>query len=71
MAGLPVVAASIVLAIVIHRPLLYCSSPGGPPPPYSHPVDYPRALRLGIVAAGFILGGLIIAIGRYAHRHRR
>ncbi len=27
------------------------------------------ALRLGIVAAGFILGGLIIAIGRYAHRH--
>ncbi len=33
-------------------------------------VDYPMALRLGIVAAGFILGGLIIAIGRYAHRHR-
>ncbi len=70
MGGLPVVAASIVLAIVIHRPLLYCSYPGGPPPPCSHPVDYPMALRLGIVAAGFILGGLIIAIGRYAHRHR-
>jgi hypothetical protein len=70
MGGLPVVAASIVLAIVIHRPLLYCSYLGGPPPPCSHPVDYPMALRLGIVAAGFILGGLIIAIGRYAHRHR-
>jgi hypothetical protein len=69
MGGLPVVAASIVLALVIHRSLLYCSYPGGPPP-CSHPVDYPMALRLGIVAAGFILGGLIIAIGRYAHRHR-
>jgi len=29
MGGLPVVAASIVLAIVIHRPLLYCSYPEG------------------------------------------
>ncbi len=70
MGGLPVIAASIVLAIVIHRQLLCCSYPGGPPPPCSHPVDYPMALRLGIVPAGFILGGLIIAIGRYAHRHR-
>jgi len=71
MSGLPVVAASIVLAMVIHRPLIYCSYPGGRPPPCSLPVDYPLALRLGIVAAGFILGGLIIAIGRYAHRLRR
>jgi hypothetical protein len=70
MGGLPVVAASIVLATAIHRPLLYCSYPGGPPPPCSHPMDYPMALRLGIMAAGFILGGLIIAIGMYAHRHR-
>jgi hypothetical protein len=72
MVGLPVVAASILLAIVIHRPLSYCSYPGelGAPPPCSRPVDYPMALRLGIVAAGFIVAGLIIAIGRYAHRRR-
>ena len=71
MGGLPVIAASIVLAILLHRTgLASCSYIGAPPPPCSHPVDYPMALRLGIVPAGFILGGLIIAIGRYAHRHR-
>lgn len=70
MAGLPVAAASIVLAMAIHRTLVYCSYPGGPPPPCSQPVDYPMALRLGIVAAGFIAAGLIIAISRHAHRRR-
>jgi len=28
-------------------------------------------VREGIVIAGFIVAGLIIAIGRYAHRGRR
>ena len=71
LAGLPVVAASIVLATVIHRTLVYCSYARGQPPPCSHPADYPMALRLAIVAAGFIAAGLVIAIGRYAHRRRR
>lgn len=69
--SLAVVAASVVLAVVLHRTLVYCSYLGGqPPPPCSHPTDYPMALRLGIVAAGLIIGGLIVAIGRYAHRRR-
>jgi hypothetical protein len=68
--SLAVVGASVVLAVVLHRTLVYCSYLGGPPPPCSHPMDYPMALRLGIVAAGLITGGLIVAIGRYAHRRR-
>jgi len=70
MSGLTLIAASIVVAIVIRRTLSYCSYDGGPPPPCSHPTDYPMTLRLGIVAAGLVVAGLSIAIRRYAHRHR-
>jgi hypothetical protein len=69
--GLAVTAASIVMAIVIHRPVTYCSYPGpGAPPPGCITSDYPMTLRAGIVVAGFIVALLIIAVGRYAH-HRR
>ena len=71
MVGLVVVAASIVTAIVIHRPVIHCSYVGSVPPPGCITSDYSMALRDGIVIAGFIVGGLIIAIGRYAHRGRR
>src|SRR6266704_5702335 len=55
----------------IRCPLRWRRAELGPPPPCSHPTDYPTALRLGVVAAGIIVAGLIIAIGRYAHRRRR
>jgi Domain of unknown function (DUF1707) len=71
MAGLAVVAASIVTAIVIHRPVIYCSYLGnGPPPPGCITSDYSMTPRVLIVIAGFIVAGLIITIGRYAHRRR-
>jgi len=69
--GLAVVAASIVTAIVIHRPAVYCSYPwSGPPPPGCVTLDYSMTLRLGIVIAGLIVAGLIITIGSYSHRRR-
>ena len=71
MVGLAVVAASIVTAIVIHRPVTDCSYPDpGPPPPGCITFDYSMTLRVGIVIAGFIVAGLIIATGRYAPRRR-
>jgi Domain of unknown function (DUF1707) len=69
--GLAMAAASIVLALVIHRPVTYCSYPGpGAPPPGCITSDYSVTLRIGIVVAGLIAAGLIIAIGRSAHRRR-
>jgi hypothetical protein len=70
MVGLAVIAASIVVAIVIHRPVVYCSYIGPVPPRGCITTDYPMTLRLGIVAAGLSIAGLIIAIRRYQHRHR-
>ena len=67
--ALAVVVASIMLAILIHRRVVYCSYIAGPPPPGCITTDYPMTLRLGIVAAGLIVAGLIIAIRRYQHRH--
>ncbi|MHB1433823.1 MAG: hypothetical protein ACYCVZ_17135 [Streptosporangiaceae bacterium] len=60
--GLIVVAGAVAAAIMIHRPLTYCSYLGGPPPPCAHPTDYPLALRLGIVAAGLVTAALIASI---------
>jgi hypothetical protein len=71
MGGLAVVAASIVIAIVIHRPVVHCSYIGNVPPRGCITSDYSMIVREGIVIAGFIVAGLIIAIGRYAHRGRR
>lgn len=71
MVGPAVVAASIVTAIVIHRPVVHCSYVGGPPPPGCITSDYSMTLRVGIVIAGFLVAGLIIATGKHAHRGRR
>jgi hypothetical protein len=71
MGGLAVVAASIVVAIMIHRPAVHCSYIGNVPPPGCITYDYSMTLRDGIVIAGFIVAGLIIGIGRFAHRGRR
>jgi len=70
MVDLAVIAASIAVAIVIHRRVVHCSYIGTVPPPGCITSDYPMTLRLGIVAAGLVVAGLIIAIRRYAHRHR-
>ncbi len=70
MVRLAVVAASIAAAIVIHRRVVHCSYIGPVPPPGCITSDYPMTLRLGIVAAGLVVAGLIIAIHKYAHRHR-
>ena len=66
-ASVIIVAIAVVVAFVIHRTLNYCSYGGGPPPPCSHPTDYPLSLRLGIVAAGTIAAGLLVVI-RHVHR---
>ena len=73
MGGLAVVAASIVMTIVIHRPVIHCSYIGyigTGPPPGCITSDYPMSLRVGIVIAGLMVAGLIIAIGGHAHRRR-
>jgi hypothetical protein len=67
--GLAVAATSIAVAISIHQPLTYlpeCIRAPCPKPP-----GYPVALRATIAAGGFLAAGLLIAIGRHAHRHRR
>jgi len=56
-----------LVAISIHRPLYMGSCITAPCP---QAADCPVALRLAIVAGGFLVAALIIAIGRYAHRHR-
>jgi hypothetical protein len=64
-----VVAASVLVAFMIHRTLVYCSYLGGePPPPCSRPTDYPLSLRLGIVAAGLVVAALILAAARVRRR---
>jgi hypothetical protein len=63
-ASVSVVAVSAVVAFIVHRTLIYCSYGGGPPPPCSHPTDYPLAFRLGIVGVGLVIAGLIVLIRR-------
>lgn len=68
-AAVLVAAASITVAFVIHRPLIYCSYLGGqPPPPCSRPTDYPLDLRLGIVAGGLLVAALILILNRTSRR---
>ena len=66
LAALAVVAASIVLAIAIDRAPYTGSCMLAPCPPNT---DYPVGLRLAILAGGLLLATLIIAIGKYVHRH--
>lgn len=67
-----VAAASITVAVVIHRQVILCSYLGGqPPPPCSRPTDYPLDLRLGIVAGGLVAAALIMAISRLARKRRK
>jgi hypothetical protein len=69
-AGSLIVAGSIVLAVVIRSPRLHCSYPGGTPSPC--PMEDLTALRVGIVAAGFIVALLILIGGRlWSHRRRQ
>lgn len=68
--GSLIVAGSIVLAVVIQSPRVNCSYPPGPPPPC--PTKDLTALRIGIVAAGFIIALLILIGGRvWSHRRRQ
>lgn len=67
-AGSVIVAGSIVLAVVIPSPGLHCSYPGGTPPPC--PTEDLTGLRVGIVAAGFIVA-LLILIGGRVRSYRR
>jgi hypothetical protein len=63
------VAASITVAVVIHRQVNLCSYLGGqPPPPCSRPTDYPLDLRLGIMAGGLVVAALIMAVSRMSRR---
>ena len=65
-------AASITVAVVIHRQVILCSYLGGqPPPPCSRPTDYPLDLRLGIVAGGLVVAALIMAISRRSRKRRK
>jgi hypothetical protein len=68
--GVTIIATSIVVALVIHRPVLKCSYIGSVPPRGCITADYPMALRLGIVGGGIVVAALIIAIRRYQDRHR-
>lgn len=69
-AGSLIVAGSIALAVVIHSPRLHCSYSAGTPSPC--PTKDLTALRVGIVAAGFIVALLILIGGRvWSHRRRR
>lgn len=68
--ALAVIVASIVAAIVIHRPVVHCSYIGPVPPRGCITTDYPMTFRLGIVGAGLAAAWLITAIRRYQRRHR-
>jgi hypothetical protein len=65
-----VAAASVIVAIVIHRPINACSYLGGQPPPPCPQHDYSLGLRLGIVAGGLLVAGLIIAASRFTGNTR-
>jgi hypothetical protein len=62
--GSLIVVGSIVLAIVIHRRVVYCSFIGTVPPPGCVTSDYSMTLRIGIVIAGFIVALLVLVGGR-------
>lgn len=62
--GLIIFAASIVLAIVIHPAVNYCSYTGSVLPrgcPKSGSLSAPR-LRIGIAIAGLMVGALIVIV---------
>ncbi len=65
-----IVAASVVTAVVIHKRRITAFITGRRECRLRRARVYPMAFRLGIAAAGFIVAGLIIAIGGYAHRRR-
>lgn len=62
-AGSIILAGSILLAILIHRPVIYCSYLGGPPPRGCITRDYATATRVEIVIGGLILAALITTGG--------
>jgi hypothetical protein len=64
--SLVVVAASITLAIWMHRTDRTYSCLKAPCPPLQ--IGYPVMDRLAVVAAGLLVAGLIIAIGTFTRR---
>ncbi len=68
LAGSLVLAGSVVLAVVIRAPHLNCSYPLGAPSPC--PTEDITGLRIGIVAAGFVIALLILIGGHVWSRWR-
>lgn len=66
-AGLIAVAASVAVAVWMHRTDRFYSCMTAPCPALD--IGYPVADRLAVVAAGFLAAGLIIAMGAFARRH--
>ncbi len=65
--GSVVVAASIMVAIWMHRLDSTYSCLRAPCPPLR--IGYPAVDRLAVVAAGFLVAGLIVAIGSLMRHH--
>jgi len=65
--GLVVVATSIAVAIWMHRTDNSYSCLQAPCPALK--IGYPVIDRLLVVAAGFLVAGLIIAVGTFTRRH--
>jgi hypothetical protein len=61
------VAASILVALTIHRTFRLSSCQIAPCP---RTAGYPWTVRLAVVAAGLAVAGLVIAIRSYTHRGR-
>lgn len=68
--AIAIIVGSVIIAITIHRPLVYCSYVGTVTPPCAHPTDYPVVLRIGIVIIGIAIGALITVGGRVLKRRR-
>lgn len=65
--GLAVLAASILVAILIHRQP-YVPTCLQAPCRAAH-FNYSATFRLGVVAAGLLAAGLVIAVGIFLRRH--
>jgi hypothetical protein len=65
--GVVVVAASVAVAMWMHRTDSTYSCLRAPCPPLQ--IGYPAMHRFAIVAAGFLLAGLVVAIGSFMRHH--
>ena len=67
--GLVVVAASITVAIWMHRTDSTYSCLKAPCPPLQ--IGYPVIHRLGVMAAGFVVAGMVVAFGSFMRHDQR